>query len=78
MSGGFDGIYARVAIILDSDGQSGLFITQGEIQSDGTVILPVFRVPGLTVKGISVVLVPTLDDIASATPTVIAMDHRTL
>ena len=69
--GDFGRLYARVALILDNNGQSGLYITQVTINTNGTIVIPAFMVPGLTVKGVNIALVPTLDDISSATPTVV-------
>ena len=68
VTGDFSGLYARVALILDNNGVSGLYVTQAPINSDGTIVIPEFMVPGLTVKGVNVALVPTLDDIQSAMP----------
>ena len=74
VAGGFDGLYARVALVLDNGGVSGLFITQAPINDDGTIVIPAFQVPGMIVTGISVALVPSLDEISSPTPTVLASD----
>ena len=70
------GLFARVALVLDNNGVSGLYVTQATINSDGTIVIPTFMVPGLTVTGINVALVPSLDDIISSTPTVQAMDFK--
>ena len=69
--GGADGVYARAALVLDSNGKSGLYITQVTINNDGTIVIPVFNVPGLKVSSVNISLVPTLADIQSATPDVI-------
>lgn len=70
-SGEYDGLYARVALILDNGGVSGLYVTQAMINTDGTILVPEFMVPGLTVKGVNIALVGTLDDIQSSTPNVV-------
>ena len=70
----FDGLYARVALILDNNGVSGLYITQATINPGGEIIIPAFMMPGLTVKGVSVALVQTLADIQNTTPDVAASD----
>ena len=74
----FTGLYARVALVLDNNGVSGLYVTQASINADGTVVMPSFMVPGLTVKGINIALVPTLADISSPLPNVKASDFRML
>ena len=75
---GFEGLYARVALVLDNGGISGLYVTQAVINPDGRIVIPAFQVPGLVVTGISVALVPTVGDIASPTPTVLASDFVTI
>ena len=77
-SGSFNGLYARVALVLDNGGQSGLYVTQVTINSDGRIVIPSFMVPGLKVKGVNIALVPTLADISSATPNVKASDFKML
>ena len=77
-SGSFEGMYARVALILDNNGQSGLYVTQAVINEDGKIVIPAFQVPGLQVKGVNVALVPTIDDIQSPTPEVKASAFRML
>ena len=74
----FAGLYARVALVLDNNGQSGLYVTQATINTDGSIVIPSFMVPGLKVKGVNIALVPTLGDISSAQPTVRASDFRML
>ena len=64
--------------MIDMDGVSGLYVTQGVINNDGTIIIPVFRVPGLTVTGVNVALVSSLADITSPTPEVTVMGYKKL
>ena len=78
ISGDFSGLYARIALIIDRGGASGLYVTQASIKKDGSIDIPVFQVPGLNVKGINVALVPTLSDISSPTPHAAAMDIKIL
>ena len=78
VTGNFQGLYARAALILDNNGVSGLYVTQTAIGADGTVTVPSMMVPGLVVKGVNIALVPTIPDIQSAVPTVIASDFRML
>ena len=78
VTGDFAGLYARVALILDNGGVSGLYITQAVINPDGTIVIPEFVVPGLTVKGVNVAVVPTLADIQSTTPNVKASAFKML
>lgn len=75
--GGYSGLYARVALVIENGGATGLYVTQSTIK-DGVVSIPSFTVPGLVVKGVSVAIVGTLDDISSATPQVLAMDFKML
>ena len=72
VSGDYTGLYARVALILDNGGVTGLYVTQAMINTDGTVLVPAFMVPGLTVTGVNIALVPTLADIQNPVPQVIA------
>ena len=74
VSGDYQGLYVRAALVLDYKGESGLYITQCAVSSDGTIQIPRFDVPGISVTGISVALVPTLADISSADPVVCGMD----
>ena len=60
-----DGQYVRVALLLDKSGETGLYVTQCGVAEDGSVILPAFNVPGLTVKGICVAVVDKLEDICA-------------
>ena len=74
----FTGLYARVALVIDNNGASGLYVTQVMINTDGTILIPTFMIPGLTVKGVNVALVPTLEDIQKSMPTVMATDSKML
>ena len=60
-------VYARIALILDSSGQSGLYVTQGSIDN-GVITVPTLALPGLTVRAVSITLVRSIEDIASPTP----------
>ena len=75
-SGSFDGLYARVALVIDNGGVSGLYVTQAVINPDGLIVIPAFLIPGLTVKGVNVALVPSLTDILSPKPDVLASAFR--
>lgn len=74
VTGDFTGLYVRVALVLDTGGQSALLVTQTPINPDGTIVIPAFTVPGLTVTGVSVALVESIDEITSPMPDVIASD----
>ena len=74
----YDGLYARVALVLDNNGVSGLYVTQASINTDGAVVIPAFMVPGLTVRGVNVALVPTLEDIQSPMPNAVATASKML
>ena len=76
VQGDYAGLFARVALILDNGGVSGLYVTQVTINADGTILVPTFFVPGLTVKGVNVALVSTLADIQSPTPNVVTSATR--
>ena len=67
-----------MALVIQNGSSTGLYVTQATINPDGTIVIPSFMVPGLTVKGINVALVPTLADISSATPSVKASDFKML
>ena len=77
-SGGYAGLFARVALVLDNGGVSGLYVTQATINADGTILIPEFKVPGLKVKGVNVSLVPTLADVQSSVPKVEATASKML
>ena len=76
VTGDFSGLYARIALVIDNNGVSGLLLTQAEINPGGVIVIPAFILPGLSVKGVSVALVPTLEDIISPKPNVIASSFR--
>ena len=76
VTGDISELYARVALVLDNNGESGLYITQGMINTDGTIVIPVFDVPGLTVTGVNIALVKSIADITSASPVPVAMDYK--
>ena len=73
-SGNLEGVYARVAIVLNNRGQSGLYVTQAAIKADGSIDIPSFAVPGLTVTAVNIALVPSIADISSSTPAVLCSD----
>ena len=75
--GDVEGLYVRIALILDSNGQSGLYVTQGEIK-DGTIAVPPLAIPGLTVKGLNITLVRSIEDITSRTPDAVAVAFKYL
>ena len=72
------GLYVRLALVLESSAGSGLYVVQADIAPDGTVAIPAFAIPGLTVKGINVTLVSSLSDITSRTPNAVATASRML
>ena len=78
IEGDFTGLYARVALELNNNGRSGLYVTQATVNLNGSIVIPSFQVPGLTVTGVNVSLVETLDDISSPTPNTVAMDFMRL
>ena len=78
ITGDFTGLYARVALVLNNGGQSGLYVTQTAINPDGTIVIPQFQVPGITVTGVNISLVGTIEDISSSTPNTVAMVFRML
>ena len=73
VAGDWTGLYARVALILDNSGVTGLYVTQCVINDSGTIIIPTFMIPGLTVKGVNVALVTTLEEIPSPAPRPVAI-----
>lgn len=70
--GDFTGLYARVALIIDNNGQTGLYVTQVPVNDEGSIVVPTFMVPGLAVLGVNIALVGSLEDISSPMPKVIA------
>ena len=72
LENGYDGLYARVALVLEMGDQSGLHVTQAAINDDGTIVIPAFMVPGVVVKGVSVAIVDDLANITAAEITPIA------
>ena len=75
ITGDYTGLYARLALTVVNDGETGLYIAQCRINADGSIYIPVFDVAGLKVTGISVALVSTPEDITSRTPAYKAMDY---
>ena len=79
VTGDWSGLYARVALSFDLNGQSGLVVQQAEIRDNGRIDIPSLPLPGVTLTGVNVALVPTLeDDIQSPTPDTKATDFKTL
>ena len=74
ITGDFAGLFARAALLLDMDGTSGLLVAQATVNDNGVILLPQFAVPGMTVTGVSIALVPSAADAASPAPRVIASD----
>ena len=73
IEGDYAGLYVRVALVVQlSGGRSGLYITQGVINKDGSILVPAFYVPGLTVVGVNVTLVKSISDISNPTPKPVA------
>ena len=68
VKGTTEGLFARVALVVDNGESSGLIVSQTEIRDDGTVEIPTVSLPGLRVTAVSIVLVSTLNDISSPTP----------
>ena len=74
----YTGLYARVALVIDINDVSGLLVVQPTINDGGLIVIPSITMPGLTVKGVSVALVPTLEDIQKSMPDVKASDMKML
>ena len=72
VTGDYAGLYARVALIIDNNGQTGLYVTQVPVNEDGSIVVPAFMVPGLAVLGVNIALVGSLEDISSPMPKVVA------
>ena len=71
-------LYVRAALVLEGAGGSGLYVTQVPIGPDGTAELPALQVPGISVRGINVALVRSLEQITSPVPEIVLMDYRIL
>ena len=69
-------VFVRIALVLDNNGVSGLYVTQGTINPDGTIVIPSFQVPGLKVTGVSIVLTGVVDDILKPNPQAAASAFR--
>lgn len=76
VTGDFAGLYARVALVIKNGETSGLYVTQATINDDGTIVVPTFFIPGLTVVGVNIALVPALADISSSTPNTMAVAFK--
>ena len=72
--GDISGLYIRIALVLDLNGVSGLYVTQGSLDADGVAVIPSFTMAGFTVRGVSVALTRSLEDLSSGTPTPVASD----
>ena len=75
--GDITGLYIRIALVLDMDGVSGLYVMQGALDENGLTAIPSFALPGFTVRGVSVALTRSLEDLSSGTPTPVASDFVT-
>ena len=73
VTGDITGLYARVALIINNNGTSGLCVLQCMVNPDGSIVIPTFFLPGITVTGVCVALVKTLDDVSSSKPDAIAI-----
>ena len=76
VNGTASGCYARVALVLDMNGVSGLLVQQATINDDGSIVIPQFMMPGVTVTGVSVVLAATVEEITAPTPNALASAFR--
>ena len=77
VTGDYGMFLARVALILDMDGESGLYVTQcviNETEDGGLIVIPEFILDGLDVIGVNVALVKTVDDVVSPTPDWLSFD----
>lgn len=74
VTGPYEDLYVRIALVIDMDGVSGLYVTQGVLNDGGVIVVPEFAVPGLTVTGVNVALVPDAGDISTPEPMVMASD----
>ena len=66
------GLYVRVAETVEIDGQTSLYVSQGVLEENGNVVIPMQNEPDVKITGVSVALVPTIEDIFSPTPNVVA------
>ena len=66
--GHYDDLYARVALLMDFGGLTGLYVTQVPIAANGLVEIPTVVLPGIEVLAVSIVLVSRLEDISTPTP----------
>lgn len=74
----FKGLYARVALVIENKGQTGLYVSQAQIGSDGRIVIPLDMLAGFKVTGINVALVSSPAEIQSATPKPVARDTKML
>lgn len=65
VTGDYEGLYVRIALVLENNGESGLYIAPGSIGKNGVIDIPVFDVPGLTVVQTCVALVENLSDVTA-------------
>ena len=72
----FTGFRARVSLVLDNNGVSALLVTEAVINEDGTIVIPAFQVPGVTVTAVCAALVPVGEELVRPDPTVGAYDWR--
>ena len=75
MATNFDGLFARVAVVTEHDGKTGLQVMQADIDRNGRIEIPQPNGPGVDVKAVCVALVPTFHDIMSETPDYKAFDY---
>ena len=79
VTGDFEGLYARIALVLDMDGVSGLIVQQGVINPTGEIVIPAFDLKGLEVTGISVAITGDQETLLTPMPQdVIAHDFLKL
>ena len=76
VTGDASGLFVRAALVIDNNGETGLLVTQAVLNDNGVIVIPAFQVPGLTVRGISVALVRSMDEITSPTPAPAAFASR--
>ena len=78
MAEGFDGLYARAALLYEQNGATGLLVIQVPVNDDGSIVMPALWMQGLRLKAVSIALVPTLEDIRRPAPAWEAMDYLPL